>query len=191
MHTPGAFRALLKEAPIPQYKSACENYYLILECHRNEALYPTIPPACLAKALPTNLPWPFILAPSTPLGHTRRPCQSQFLSPRILLTTALRGGCHNPPRQTQAAAMFERHVCLALWSRLCPLSHATNKMPNSRQRRRDPRLVPRRRQWANGGPAEAGSHAAAGGCVQGLRSALCLRCPALLMSCSGWTPHGA
>lgn len=124
MHTPGAFRALLKEAPIPPYKSACENYYLILECHRNEALYPTIPPACLAKALPTNLPWPFILAPSTPPGHTRRPCQSQFLSPRILLTTALRGGCHNPPRQTQAAAICLNDTCVWLYgpgSAHCPM----------------------------------------------------------------------
>lgn len=97
MHTPGAFRALLKEAPIPQYKSACENYYLILECHRNEALYPTIPPACLAKALPTNLPWPFILAPAHPRGthaapanhssclpgsSSRQPCKVGAIIPR-------------------------------------------------------------------------------------------------------------
>lgn len=55
MRTPGGFGALPKEAPILQYESACKNYYLILDCHMNEALYPTIPPACLAKALPTSL----------------------------------------------------------------------------------------------------------------------------------------
>lgn len=73
MRTPGGFGALPKGAPILQYESASKNYYLILDCHMNEALYPTIPAACLAKARPTNLPWPFIPAPSTPPGHTHRP----------------------------------------------------------------------------------------------------------------------
>lgn len=83
MCTPGGFGALPKDAPIPQYKSACKNYYLILDCHTNEALYPTIPPACLAKSTSHQPALAIYPGPwHTPGAHTPPPANHSSCLPK-------------------------------------------------------------------------------------------------------------
>lgn len=111
-----------KRPPFPRHKDPCQNYsHLTLQCHTNLAPYPTVSPACLAKQFPTNLlsqaaPPGLPSHPQQPPGGTRTAwSESQFKAlVTAILTTALRGGCHCPPRrQTQAVTVSFNHTRLS------------------------------------------------------------------------------
>lgn len=69
---------------------------------------------CMFGKSTSHFPGHLSRPPAHPRGTRTAPCQSQLLPPWIL-TTALRGGCHNPlPRQTQAATVRLNHTCVWL-----------------------------------------------------------------------------
>ena len=120
---PRGSRALPKGVVITQHEGSCQNYnYLTFEHHINLAFVPTIPTACLTKRFPTNLPKsgcpsrPIIPPPAHPWGHAHTLSESQFKIPvTSILTTALRGGCHDlPRRQTQAVTVSLNHTFVQL-----------------------------------------------------------------------------